>query len=328
MTRVTESQLLRNNLNGINRSRQNILKLNNEIDTGLKVQNPGDSELSATIEKYRQTLDKLAKYKNRTAGIKSFLTFQDDALAQSSELMNRAKEIAAQASNETNSPQTRAAMAEEVFQIRDHLVQLANSKYQGKYVWGGAQDGNPPYDPQTYATPASGGASQRYVWDNMAGRTVTRTVNISDGLTLSVDTQGNTIFDSAIQGLERLGRSLAGYKTNPASGAPDGTGGAYSFPTEFHAQTLDIQAALDQLDSAQKNQIEPERVGLGGKLRRIDTADSLLELTKASAQDALDKLQNADIAESASNLTQAQTVLQASLTVTAKVLNQSIMDYL
>lgn len=328
MSRVTETQLLRSNLNYINSSRKVIQKLNMEVDSGYKVHTPGDSEVSATIEKYRQTLDRMDSYKNRTASVKSILTFQDDALSQVSELLNRAREIAAQAANETNSETTRAQMAEEVFQIRDHLVSLANSKYQDKYVWGGAVDNNPPFDAFTYTAPATGGASQRYAWDGAAGRNVSRTVNISDDLNLTIDTQGNSIFNTAIEGMERLGRSLAGYKTNPSSGMPDGTGVAYTFPTEFSQQTQDISASLDILDRARTQDIEPERVTLGGKLRRIETAESLLDLTKTSAMEALDKLQNADIAESASSLTQAQTILQASLQVTAKVLNQSIMDYI
>lgn len=330
MTRVTESQLLRNNLSHIGRSRDHILKLNDQIGTGLKVANPSDSELSATIEKYRQTLDQLDSYANRTAGVKSFLTFQDDALSQVGELLTRAREIASQASNSTNSPETRAQMAEEVFQIRDHLVQLANSRYQGKYVWGGGASGSavPPYVQTTDYANGTGKALERYEFDTSeVGRSVTRTVNISEGLTLDIDTPGNQVFDNALFGLERLGRSLAGYQTNPATGAPDGTGNAYTFPADYELQTTEIRAAMDMLKSAQDDDIQPQRVTLGGKLRRIETAESMLQLGKGSVQEALDKLQNADIAESASNLTQAQTVLQAALAVTSRVLNQTILDY-
>ncbi|MBN8549586.1 MAG: hypothetical protein J0M12_09745 [Deltaproteobacteria bacterium] len=327
MSRVTETQMLRSNLQYINSSRSVIQKLNMEVDSGYKVHTPGDSEASATIEKYRQALDRMDSYKNRTASVKSMLTFQDDALSQVSDLINRAREIAQQASNETNSSTTRAQMAEEVFQIRNHLVSIANSKYQGKYVWGGAgADTNAPYDPLSYTT-GTGEAAVRYAWDGAAGRTTTRDVNISDDFNLTIDTPGNTVFDTAIEGMERLGRALSGLTTTPASGNTSATGGTYTFPTDFHLQTQDISNCLDILDRARTQDIEPERVALGGKLRRIDTAESLIELTKTSATEALDKLQNADIAESASSLSQAQTILQASLQVTAKVLNLSIMDY-
>lgn len=329
MSRVTETQILRSNLNYINSSRRIIHKLNMEVDSGYKVHTPGDSEVSATIEKFRQTLDRMDSYKNRTAGVKSFLTFQDDSLSQVTELLNRAREIAAQASNETNSEITRAQMAEEVFQIRDHLMSLANAKYQNRYVWGGAAETVAPYVQGAYSGDGSTGeANEHWQWNAAVGSSATRTVNISDDFSLTIDTPGNQIFDTALEGMERLGRALAGHQTNPASGAPDGTGVDYTFPADFELQTQHIAESLDILNRARTDDIEPARVALGGKLRRIETAEALIELTKVSATEALDKLQNADIAESASSLTQAQTILQASLQVTAKVLNQSILDFL
>ena len=63
-------------------------------------------------------------------------------------------------------------------------------------------------------------------------------------------------------------------------------------------------------------------------MRRLQTAESLLTLTKTSAQEVLSRIQNADETESVASLAQAQTALQASYSVTAKVLRLTIMDYL
>ena len=63
-------------------------------------------------------------------------------------------------------------------------------------------------------------------------------------------------------------------------------------------------------------------------MRRLQTAESLLTLTKTSAQEVLSRIQNADETESVASLSQAQTALQASYSVTAKVLRLTIMDYL
>jgi flagellin-like hook-associated protein FlgL len=67
---------------------------------------------------------------------------------------------------------------------------------------------------------------------------------------------------------------------------------------------------------------------LGGKLRRLETAEALLTLAKTSAQEVLSLIQNADETESVANLTLAQTALQASYSVTAKALRLTIMDYI
>ncbi|MBX7144131.1 MAG: hypothetical protein K1X79_06750 [Oligoflexia bacterium] len=328
MTRITEGQLARINLDHINRNRERVSVLSNEVDTGVKVRNPKDSDQAAIISDYQNTLKRIEGYSNRTANVKSFLSFQEDALAQVADILNRAKEVAAQGANETNSSTARAQLSEEIFQLRDHLVTIANSKYQGKYVWGGADDDDPPYDGNTYTNPSSGNASVRYVFDNETGTAITRSVNITEDLAITVNTPGNQIFDGSIQALERLGRSLAGYSTLPASGAPTGGGTAYNFPSQFSQQTDDIQNAMDLLETARATNIEPERVSLSGRQTRIDTAEALLSMTKNNAQAVLGTLQDADIITSATELQQAQTVLQASLTVSAKVLNQSIADLL
>jgi flagellar hook-associated protein 3 FlgL len=328
MTRVTESQLARNNLLHISQNREAVAKYSNEVDTGFKVTKPSDSDQSGIVAQYQGALQRIDSYRNRTAAVKSFLGFQEEALSQVSDLINRAKEIAAQAGNETNGVTARAQLSEEAFQIRDHLVQIANSKYQGKYVWGGADDDDPPYDAATYTTPASGAAAQRWVFDAESGTNVTRAVNVTEDLSITTNTPANGVFDNAVFALERLGRALAGYETLPASGTPTGAGSAYTFPAQFSAQTAAIRDSMDLLETARATNIEPERVSIAARQRRLDTAESLLTLTKSNAEQVLDKLQNADIIESASFLQQAQTTLQAALSVSARVLNQSIVDLL
>jgi flagellar hook-associated protein 3 FlgL len=328
MTRITENQLSRTNLLHISQNRQAVSRYSNEVDTGYKVTKPGDSDQAAIVAQYQGVMQRIDSYRNRTASVKSSLGFQEEALAQVSDLINRAKEIAAQGGNETNGVTARAQLAEEVFQIRDNLVSLANSKYQGKYVWGGADDDDPPYDAALYTNPATGPANQRWVFDAEAGTSVTRSVNVTEELSITTNTPANGIFDNAIYAIERLGRALAGYETLPATGAPTGGGVAYTFPAQFSAQTTAIRESMDLLETARASNIETERVSVAARQRRLDTAESLLQLTQTNAQTVLDQLQNADVIESASLLTQAQTVLEASLAVSARVLNQSIIDYL
>ncbi len=330
MGRIAENQLVGIAVRGVQVNRERVAKYSNEVTTGLKVTNPGDSSLSGSIAQFRESLSKVDAYKTRVTIVKSTLTFQEDILAQAEEIMIRSKEIAQQAANETIGEDARRHMAAEVFQLRDHLVSLANSTYQGKYIYGGTEDGDPPFDSTTavqYANPATGNASIRYAHDGQNGRSDTKNVNITDTLSIEINTDG-TIFSNGIDALERLGRALEGFSTGPATGAPDGTGTAFVFPTDYDQQTLDIRSAMDLLDTAREDDFLEERIGIGGKLRRLETAEALLDLSKVNAEELLDKLQNADTIESASNLSLAQTALEASFAVTSRILNLSILDYI
>ncbi|MBX7137155.1 MAG: hypothetical protein K1X83_04155 [Oligoflexia bacterium] len=327
-TRVSELQISRNLVNQIAQNRAQVDKYSNEISSGVKVDSPGDSNFSGTIAQYQDTLAKLGAYKNRISFVQGFLEFQDNAVTQVGDLLTRAKEIAEQGANGSISSQARSELAPEVFQLRDQLVALANSTYQGRYVWGGADDDDPPYDPQTYTNYGSTASSQRYTFDNEAGTAIQRTINIGQDLDVTINTPANDVFDRAIQGLERLGRALEGYDTQPASGAPTGAGGAYTFPADYTNQTNAIKSAMDLMDTARKNDVVPEQVSIGARLKRLDTATSLIELTENSSKEVLSKLQDADYTDSISNLNLAQTALQAAMTVTSRVLSQSILDYI
>jgi len=221
-------------------------------------------------------------------------------------------------------------MAEEIFALRDQIVSLANSKFGGRFIYAGAADDQPAFSPTTaFTNPASGPASVRYAYTTNSGNNLTRSVGVSDNLSVKVNTAGSAVFQNAIFAMERLGRAMAGFRTNPAPpAAPDGSGTAFTFPQDFQQQTQDIQASLDLIETARQQDVMTERVNLGGRLTRVQTAKSILDLTKTNTTTVLSSLQDADITESATKLTQAQTALQASLQITGTLLNQSILNFL
>lgn len=328
MARISENQASRGLVQSLIDNKSKIEKYSSEVSSGLKVVKPGDSDVPATISQYRQSLDKIAGYKSTIENTKTFLQLQDDVLSQTSELLIKLKELASQGADGPTTVDGRSQMGEEVFQIRDQLVALANTTFQGRYVYGGGDDDDPPFDAATYASPSSGAASQRYVFDAETGTSAQRSIQITDSVSITTTTSGNTLFTTAIQAAERLGRALKGYDTTPSSGTPDGNGAAFNLPSEELLQVADIRASIDLFDTARTTQILPERASLGGRINRLDNAASLLDLSKATAEDVLGRLQNADEAESASNLTLAQNALQASYNVTARVLRLSILDYI
>jgi len=331
MTRISETQLATNILAQIARNRQQVVKYSDEVSSGYKAQLPGDTAYSATIEQFKGQLTRIEGYQNRIAAATSYLNYQEGILDQVNNIMVRAKEVATQGANEPNGTVERQHISEEVFQLRDQLVGLANSTYQGKYIYSGNADNIQPYAAATltnYTNPSSGAANSRYIFTNADGSTGTKTVQVTDDTAITLNTPGDQVFDQAIQALDRLGRALAGYDTTPSNGTPDGGGSAYTFPDDRDRQNAAIYAVIDLIDTAREEDILPERVTLAGRLHRLEDAQALLELQKNNALEVLSRLQDADIAESATSLTQAQTALEASLTVSTRVLRQSILDYI
>jgi flagellar hook-associated protein 3 FlgL len=327
MKRVSENYNIRTMVNHTMNNKRRVGELSEQLSTGVKVNKPSDSPDAGTIARFKSQIDKIDSFSNTIAQAKSILEFQDNIVGQANELLIRARELAQQGANETLSNVSRAQIAEEVYQIRDQMANLINSTYQGRYIYGGADDDDQPYDKTTYTNPASGDANVRYVFDAEPGTDSSRVVRVTDEITVSLNTPANKLFGNSMEALERLARSLGGYKTEPATGTPDGTGDPYTFPSEFHTQTEDLKKAIDLLNTAREVDIIPERVALGGRLRRLETGSALLELSKNSAKEVLSRIQDADEIETASSLQQAQTALQASYSVTARVLKMTILDY-
>jgi flagellar hook-associated protein 3 FlgL len=331
MTRITQSQLGRMSIETLFSARDRYDKYSNEVSSGFKAASPGDSRFSGTINQYRNQLTKIEGHETRIQSAKAVLAFQDNAVTQLNDLLVRAKEIATQTANETVGTTSRAQAAKEIFEIRDHIVQLANSKYQDRYIYGGADDDDPPFDESTYAVPVGTAAeTKRFAYDDTTvepGNALSRTINLTDDFTMTITSPGNNLFGNALTALEKIGRALAGYTTDVLPG-PVYTGTAYTFPTDVELQTRHIKDGMDQLDDARKTYVMPERISLGAKLKRIDTAEAILDLTKSDAKSVLASLQDADLDVSATNLSQAETGLNASYAVSSKVLQLSILNYL
>jgi flagellar hook-associated protein 3 FlgL len=328
MIRISQNQSVRDLVSNTMENKRRVSEYSNQLTSGVRVSKPSESVDAGAISRYQQQIAKIDSYSGVIAQAKSYLDFQDQIVSQANDIMVRAKEIAQQGANETLEQTSRAQLAQEIFQIRDQMASLANSSYQGKYVYGGANDDTPPVNQLSYTEPASGDANKRYSFDTDPAGSVAKSIRLTDEISVSLSTKADTLFGTSLEALERLSRALAGYATTPASGTPDGGGAAYTFPTDFHTQTDDIRACIDQIDTARNNDLIPERVSIGGRLRRIETGQALLDLSKNSAKEVLSRLQDADETEAASNLQQAQTALQASYTVTAKVLRLTILDYI
>ena len=315
------------------RQRIDLQNVQNEITTGQKVINPSDAPGEAgTIASFQLLEQRIAGHKNRISYATAFLSQQDQVLNSVQGVMLRAKEIASQAANETYSAAQREQISAEVFQLRDQLVSLANTTFQGKYIYGGADDDDPPFDASTYTqapTATTDPAYTRYVFDAEDGTSVTRSVDVSDDTSITVNTAAGSLFNRSIGALERLGRALAGYNTTvDVNGIPTGAGLAYTQPTDYHLQTTDIRSAMDFIQTSLEQDIIPEQTSVGARLNRLDTISQVLDSLRTQSETHRSKIQDADIFESSSRFSQLQTALQALMQTGVRVNNLSLLEYI
>lgn len=331
--RVADRQISQGFIQQIFQQRGLLETVRQQISTGLRVSRPSDDSARAgTIQLFQDTLQRLERHQQRIGFASNLLGQQETTIAEAQNIIIRATELAQNAANGTLSPENRALLAQEVWGLRDAMVSLANTQIQGRYIYGGSADDTPPFIADTYDEPAdpSNQASVRYVFDESDARFDVRDVTITDSIHVRVNTDARSVFEQSITAIERLGRALAGFRTEPAdpSSVPDGTGSAYTFPGDEQEQQQAIIALIDTLNSARNDDLLAEQTNVGGRLARVEQAANILAAIKIDTESSRSTFQDADIFEAASRFSAIENGFQATLAVGSRINNLSLLNFL
>lgn len=327
--------------------------IRNQVSSGIKIANASDDPGRAgTITELQAAEDRLSRHKERITIAESVLGVQSTVLDQVQDIILRAREIGEQAANGTVPYEVRKALSEEMFQLREQMVGVINTRFKGSYIYSGTDDDDPPFDAAASGYTVPGAASNdlagvRYIFDGdravadldfaqeRAALQTGRTINITDTDSVRMNSDGGEIFRKAIAGMEKLGRALAGYRTDtvpspmdPATDIPDGNGTAYTQPGDFYEQTQDILESMDILEDASVNSIEIERTSVGSRLARLTEAQSILDVILLDTQKARSGIQDVDMLEAASRLSSMEVSLEALLASGARINNLSLLNFI
>ena len=246
----------------------------------------------------------------------------DTQLGQVENIMQRAREIMTGAGNPTLSPADRTVLADELAQLRGQLIDTANTSVDGRFLFAGYQENtapfvaNPAYDPAAYnpADPATWPVSYR------GDGNVTR-LEIGTGQTEQVSLAGSDLFlgvagwnpsgtNSVDAGRHDLFAELARAEEAVRSGDP----------AAMQTSLTDLEGAADQ-----NRQL---RAQLGVRASRVETAVEFQEGLKIDLKAILSRYEDADAIEVFNDIVQQESAFQAALSVTGRVSQLSILDYL
>ncbi len=114
------------------------------ISSGKKLERPSDSPQEfAEAVSLKDTLGSLENYDKNVDFAESWLKITESSINSMSDLLTRAKSLAVQASTGTISRENRMAIANEVEQIINSLIDMANTKYQGRFIFSGFKTDTP-----------------------------------------------------------------------------------------------------------------------------------------------------------------------------------------
>lgn len=282
--RITEGMRYAGVLTNLNRLQSEHADASQQAMTGVRIDRPSkDPAGAAELARLRASMSANTKHQEAINLVRGDAELAESTLAQSSDLLSRAREIAMNGANGSINEEQRAVLAEEVQSLKDELVRLANTKGTKGYIFAGSLSNQKAFD-------AAG---------NFAGDDVQQSVDIGSGAPVQIGASGARAFTSAggrnvLADLDALATALA---SNDVGG---------------------IGASLDALEASEK-QVNNERSRVGLLIGRLDTSAAVLEKLELDNGRRQQQVGAADPFESYSRMTALSGALERSVAVSRQI---------
>jgi flagellar hook-associated protein 3 FlgL len=303
--RVTQGMLTGNMLRNLSASYARLGKYQDQLATGKKINRPSDDPVIAMKGMiYRTNLTEVEQYKRNFSEAYNWIENSDAALDKATQVLQRIRELVVQASNDTYEASQRESIAQEVQQLTDHLVSIANTKVGDKYIFNGTDTLTKPVD-LTQNPPV--------VLNNIGDVKI----ELSKGIYISVNVDAKKIFT---------------YDT--ANVPPVKGNGLFSDLELLYADLKDptksgkdINQYLSYIDQHINNLLNA-RAELGARLNRVELMEERIDQQEVIAHRILSDNEDADIERVITDLKTQESVHRAALGVGARIIQPTLLDFL
>ncbi|RZB34946.1 MAG: flagellar hook-associated protein 3 FlgL [Desulfobacteraceae bacterium Eth-SRB1] len=157
--RISENIKFNTIVDNMFKSQDSYNKLAEKIASLKEINRPSDDPIGMNrVLNLRESRASVEQYTRNMNGCESWLTITESKLSAAGDLLIRAREVAVAQSTATASAEMRSAEAGTVQQLIDEMLSLANSKYDGKYLFSGAKTGEEPFSSSRRSTAEIGTA--------------------------------------------------------------------------------------------------------------------------------------------------------------------------
>jgi len=266
-----------------------------ELSSGSKINRPSDDPAGAAQQvEINNASAQTDSYQSSISSISGQFSTADSTLSSVITTLQRAITLGVEGANGTLSDTDRASVAAELSGIQDQLVSLANTSYQGQYIFAGTAQTQP------FVVDAAAPSGVRY-----AGNTGTNQVTIGNGYQIQVNLPGSQIFNGpggdVFQSISDLITSL---RSNSGIGA-----------------------AVNEVSDAY-SYVNGQQVFYGNALNQTQTQQTYLSTAQLNLTQQASQVGSADLAAVASEVETDQIATNATLAAIGKMPQTSLFDYL
>ena len=301
--RVTQNITTSNFISYINKHAENLLKTQQQIASQKRINKSSDDPIGmGQVLGYRTNLALTDQYQENIEQGMTRLEFNEVTLDLASDLTNTARRLAADYSGSTLSAATRQSVALQVKDLYDQVMQMANSKFNGNYIFSGHA---------TNTAPFSRDANYNATYNGDDGEL---RIMVSDNVEVNIIADGRNIFQDAANGgvniFDELKNLIDGLEN------PD--------PVAGSAQ---IEATVNVLQDG-RNQINSRRSEYAPVLYRLQATDEYMTNLRPKVEEAMASLEQADITKAVVELQNLELAYETTIATAARIIQPSLLDFL
>jgi flagellar hook-associated protein 3 FlgL len=283
-------------INAVTADQQQLSTALQQVSTGKSVNEPSDNPAAEEEYIVNQTeTDSVDQFTQNISTVEGSLQTAETALGSVVTNLNQALTIGTEAANGTNSTSELQGFAQQVQAIQQTVLSLANTSYQGSYLFAGTNTTTAPY---VTSTTSPSGVSYN-------GNADTTQVDVGQGQAVTVNVPGSSIFD--------------------ASGA-DVFQALSDLTTALNTNT-NISGALSELQSAFNN-VNSQETFYGNTLDQLNSINSDLSEEQVTLSTQAGNLISVNQAQAESNLEQDDTSLTAALQAFGSISQDTLFNYI
>ncbi|MEF9951647.1 MAG: flagellar hook-associated protein FlgL [Clostridium sp.] len=316
--RITNRVMVNNYLHNLNRNYTEMGKLQMQLSTGQKVSRPSDDPFVVTrTMELKSSIAANERYKQNIEEARGWTDTEEMALGQMNDVLQKVRELTVKASNDgALSDADKNAISTQLQQLKEQLVEIGNTSYDGRYVFSGQATTQKPFeifkDPKDPNNPNNGKVIYK-------GSNAGLDKELAPGVSLDIGISGSEFFK------DKYTSSVPGV-TDPYID----NSGIFSTIDKLIASIDgggDTSGLIGALDANIEN-ITTIRSASGARQNRLEDMHAKNGSETFNMTTLLSKTYDIDVAEKFMEAKVMESVFQASLKVGSMVMQSSILDFL
>ena len=193
ISRITNMMMSDTLLNNLRRHTEEIEGYHYQLSSGKRFRYPSEDPIATTEAMRLKTyIYQNEQYEKNIDNAQAWMQMTDDVLAQLDEKLRRARVLGLQGATETFNAKDREKIALEVNEILEEIVHIANTQYNGRYLFSGTDTHTKPFE-------VSRDSQGNIINVTYQGDTNPIYREVNEGVRVQINTLGDDLFTTMVQ---------------------------------------------------------------------------------------------------------------------------------